>query len=52
MCSTAHFHADDFDLQIRGESQNLPAGAALADHYLPVRIQPNQTKPIESTPSA
>ena len=46
MRAAARFHADHFDLHIRGESQHLPAGTALADHQLPTRIPPYKMKHI------
>ena len=44
MSSSAGFHADQHDLQVRGEAQQLVARALLANHNFATRVEPNQVK--------
>jgi hypothetical protein len=46
MRTAAGFHADHLHLYIRGEGQHLPAGTALADHYVAVAVQIYEMKHV------
>jgi hypothetical protein len=41
---SAGFHANQFDLQVRSEEQQLFARKLLAHHHLAARVKPNQMK--------
>jgi len=42
MRAAARLHTNQLNLQIRGESQQLPTGTSLADHHLPRRIHAHE----------
>ena len=44
MGSSASFHTDQFDLQVRRKAQQLLARKLLAHHNLAAPVKPNQMK--------
>jgi hypothetical protein len=44
MGASAGFHANQFDLQVRREVQQLLARKLLANHNLAAQVEPNQMK--------
>jgi hypothetical protein len=44
MGSSASFHANQFDLQVRREVQQLPPRKLLVHHNFAAHVEPNQMK--------